>query len=103
VRALAILTAAAALCGLMSAPIWAMPTINLVAASSVLVMAQSVRYDHRYPRYRLHSVYCGYPAGYYAYRAAYYYPQSCFGYAAGYGYGSVPFGYELVPGLYFRR
>jgi hypothetical protein len=87
VRALAILTAAAALCGLMSAPIWAMPTTNLVAASSVLVMAQSVRYGHRYPRYRLHSVYCGYPAGYYAYRAAYYYPQSCFGYAAGYGYG----------------
>jgi hypothetical protein len=43
------------------------------------------------------------PAGYYAYRAAYYYPQSCFGYAASYGYGPVPFGYELVPGLYFRR
>ena len=40
-RALAILTAAAASCGLMSAPIWAMPTTNLVAASSVLVMAQS--------------------------------------------------------------
>jgi hypothetical protein len=76
---------------------------NLVGAASNLALSQSVRYSQRYPRYRLHNVYCGYPAGYYAYKAAYYYPQSCFGYAASYGYGPVPFGYELVPGLYFRR
>jgi hypothetical protein len=103
VKALAVLTASAALGGVMSAPVSAMPMGNLVVAASNLALSQSVRYSHRYPRYRLHSVYCGYPAGYYAYRAAYYYPQSCFGYAAGYGYGPVPFGYELVPGLYFRR
>jgi hypothetical protein len=100
VKALVILTAAAALSGVMSAPVSAMPTTNLVAAASDLALAQSVR---RYPRYRLHSVYCGYPAGYYAYRAAYYYSQSCFAYGVGYNYGPVPFGYELVPGLYFRR
>jgi hypothetical protein len=103
VKALAILSAAAALSSVMSAPVSAMPTTNLVARASDLALAQSVRYGHRYPRYRLHSVYCSYPAGYYAYRAAYYYSQSCFAYGVGYNYGPVPFGYELVPGLYFRR
>lgn len=102
-KALAILTASAALGGVMSAPVSAMPRSNLVVAPSNLALTQSMRYSHRYARYRLHSVYCGYPAGYYAYRAAYYYSQSCFAYGVGYNYGPVPFGYELVPGLYFRR
>jgi len=45
VKALAIsLVAGVALCGIMSAPAWAMPMSNLASAASDLTLGQSVRY-----------------------------------------------------------
>jgi len=73
------MVAGAALYSVMFVPASAMPMTNLAAAASDLALGQSVRYSHRYHRYRLHraSGYYGYGAGYYGYGAGCY----------GYGYG----------------
>jgi hypothetical protein len=70
------MVASAALYSVMFVPASAMPMTNLPAAASDLALGQSVRYSHRYHRYRLHR-----PSGYYGYGPSYY------------GYGSSYYGY----------